>query len=96
MAIDSEGRIVVAASTLPLANEFFSAIRYNPDGSLDQSFGNGGVVTTDVDANGSVADLFIYPDGRILLVVGRARITLSWSNTARMGRSIRHSVLAAS
>jgi uncharacterized delta-60 repeat protein len=47
-AIQSDGKIVVAAEeTDPvtfLAN--ILVLRYNPDGSLDQSFGLGGVVTT--------------------------------------------------
>jgi uncharacterized delta-60 repeat protein len=48
VAIQSDGKIVVAAEeTDPitfLAN--ILVLRYNPDGSLDQSFGSGGVVTT--------------------------------------------------
>jgi uncharacterized delta-60 repeat protein len=57
IAMDNLGRIVVAGTSSPLAkssgsfvflNSDFFLARYNSDGSLDISFGNGGIVTTDV------------------------------------------------
>jgi uncharacterized delta-60 repeat protein len=47
MAIDSRGRIVVAGLAVRPFNSWSQVVRLNPDGSLDQSFGRGGVVETD-------------------------------------------------
>jgi uncharacterized delta-60 repeat protein len=50
LAIDSLGRIVVAGSTATVANRARSSMalaRYNSDGFLDLTFGNGGIVVTD-------------------------------------------------
>src|SRR5256885_2114585 len=46
VAIDSAGRIVIAGA----AGNDFAVLRYQPDGSLDSSFGTGGVVETDFSA----------------------------------------------
>jgi uncharacterized delta-60 repeat protein len=51
LAIDSQGRIVVAGSLRladpPVDNFAFALARYLPDGSLDMSFSGDGIVTTD-------------------------------------------------
>lgn len=48
VAIDSLGRIVVAGYVVSGINEDFLVTRYNPDGSVDTTFGGGtGVVTID-------------------------------------------------
>ncbi|MFK7784557.1 MAG: hypothetical protein AB8B56_05570, partial [Crocinitomicaceae bacterium] len=48
--IQSDGKIVVHGTAEvnigPMSSEDFSTIRYNEDGSLDQSFGSGGIVNT--------------------------------------------------
>jgi len=68
MAIQSDGKIVVAGFDDAGAKFFFAAERYNNDGSLDTSFGIGGKVTTPVgtynDYGRSVA---IQSDGKILV-----------------------------
>jgi len=65
VVIQPDGKIVVGGSASnPL---LASAIaRLNPDGSLDDSFGNGGVVTTSVAANSAYSALAIQPDGKLL------------------------------
>ncbi|MEU2235927.1 calcium-binding protein [Streptomyces vietnamensis] len=68
----SDGKIVVAGTTEVLAEEgggccFFSVARYNTNGSLDTSFGNGGLVRVDEfggSADGS--DIAVQPDGKII------------------------------
>src|SRR5882762_6084938 len=49
-AIQPDGKIIAAGSTLPTgpfgASDDFALARYNPDGNLDPSFGAGGKVTT--------------------------------------------------
>ena len=46
VALQSDGKIVVAGRSLVGSNDQFSLVRYNTDGSLDTSFGVGGKVTT--------------------------------------------------
>jgi uncharacterized delta-60 repeat protein len=48
IAIQSDGKIVVAGESRPIGNSDFTVVRYNSDGSLDNNFGIGGKVTTDV------------------------------------------------
>jgi uncharacterized delta-60 repeat protein len=80
LALQGDGKIVVAGFTClggsvgcPSGSDLdFALARYNPDGSLDASFGVGGKVTTDF--SGSSDDrgygVAVQADGRIV-VVGR-------------------------
>jgi uncharacterized delta-60 repeat protein len=45
----------------------FALARYGPDGSLDRSFGHGGLVTTPFDGEGLATSAAIQPDGRIVV-----------------------------
>ncbi len=67
-----DGRLVAAgyASFGGGANEVhdFAAVRYNPDGTLDVSFGAAGIATTDVVAPNDEAHALIQqPDGALVL-----------------------------
>jgi uncharacterized delta-60 repeat protein len=65
VAIQPDGKIVVVGDTrvgLPFA---FALARYNPDGTLDSSFGNGGKVTSGV--SGRTFAVVIQPDGSIVV-----------------------------
>ncbi len=66
MAVQADGKYVVVGSS----NQDFAAVRYNPDGSLDTSFGGDGKVTVDiaVGANDIAEAVAIQPDGKILIV----------------------------
>jgi uncharacterized delta-60 repeat protein len=70
VAIQRDGRIVVAGEAgagRTIFSTDFAVARYNPDGSLDASFGNGGTVTTDFFGGGdSIFGIAIQPDGRIV------------------------------
>ncbi|MBI3652185.1 MAG: hypothetical protein HY231_14285 [Acidobacteria bacterium] len=72
VALQSDGKIVVAGYTAPLANpqtrSDFALARYNPDGTLDASFGNGGKVVTDFDAThqDQAKAVAIQSDGKII------------------------------
>jgi uncharacterized delta-60 repeat protein len=53
----------------------FALTRYNPNGSLDATFGDGGKVTTDFNGNGDLAQTSVLQrDGKIVLA-GWVRIT---------------------
>ncbi|HEX8650792.1 MAG TPA: hypothetical protein VF708_08115 [Pyrinomonadaceae bacterium] len=72
VAIQPDGKIVVVgqAKTGTSANDFidFALARYNRDGSLDTSFGNGGKATTDfLGFNDYVTKIFIQPNGKLVL-----------------------------
>jgi len=64
-----DGKILVAGTTKAAGSEDadFAIARYNPDGSLDPSFGGDGIVTTDFRGDtDTVYDLALQGDGKIL------------------------------
>jgi uncharacterized delta-60 repeat protein len=65
VAVQADGKIVTAG-TSGLGD--FALARYNPDGSLDPSFGAGGMVTTDIGAGGFDAaySVALQADGKIV------------------------------
>ncbi|MBD0370059.1 MAG: VCBS repeat-containing protein [Pyrinomonadaceae bacterium] len=68
VAIQPDGRIVVSGLSRPdsdTSHNRAALARYNPDGSLDTSFGNGGRVTTTTNMYQGFA-VAIQPDGKIL------------------------------
>ena len=77
VAVQGDGKIVVAGSTRARAgfsnDDDFALRRYNPDGSLDTTFGTGGIVSTDFAALAdSVTAVAIQSDGKIV-VAGQAQ-----------------------
>ncbi|HET6867754.1 MAG TPA: Calx-beta domain-containing protein [Solirubrobacteraceae bacterium] len=70
VAVQPDGKFVAAgfAQTSPI-NFDFALVRYNPDGTLDQTFGGDGIVTTDIgDNNDGANGVAIQPDGKIVAV----------------------------
>jgi uncharacterized delta-60 repeat protein len=64
VAIQKDGKIVVAGGN----SGNFAVARYNPDGSLDTSFGDGGRAATAFGTSSSTANaLALQPDGKIVL-----------------------------
>lgn len=79
VAVQPDGQIVVAGYSIDGVNspvqEDIIIARYNADGTLDTSFGNGGEVVTDFEAHADAAhDLIIQPDGRIIVTGSAATI----------------------
>jgi uncharacterized delta-60 repeat protein/CSLREA domain-containing protein len=71
VAIQNDGKIVAAGYShdVNTANTFFALARYNPDSSLDASFGNNGKVVTDIQPGNDIAtSAVLQPDGRIVVV----------------------------
>jgi uncharacterized delta-60 repeat protein len=74
VAVQSNGRIVIAGSTCDLnnANCNFAVARLNPGGTLDTTFSGDGRQTTNFGANESGASVALQPDGKILLAGHKA------------------------
>jgi uncharacterized delta-60 repeat protein len=70
VVLQSDGRIVVVGSTYNGKNYEPLVLRYNSDGSLDSSFGKGGVVAYKGLSNANVwgRAVAIQPDGKIVMV----------------------------
>ena len=68
VAIQPDGKIVVAGGAFPLFTFLgdFKVVRYNPNGSLDRSFGSGGIVTTTFPEGSYAFDVALQPDGKII------------------------------
>ncbi len=72
VALQSDGKIVVAG----VANGDYALARYNADGSLDTTFGNGGTKTTNLgfEHQGATA-VAVQPDGKLVVTGLAAEIT---------------------
>jgi uncharacterized delta-60 repeat protein len=75
LALQSDGKIIAAGTDFfdfnpgDMSDTDFALARYNSDGSLDTSFGNGGIVTTDfLGHEDDVYSVLIQPDGKIVAV----------------------------
>ena len=68
VVIQPDGKIVVAGGAFPLFTFIgnFKVARYNPNGSLDTSFGDGGIVTTIFPAGSYASDVALQSDGKII------------------------------
>ena len=67
VAIQADGKIVAAGgSSTGFPSSDFGLARYNPDGTLDPSFGVGGKVVTDFGLTDSAIDLAIQPGGKLI------------------------------
>jgi uncharacterized delta-60 repeat protein len=69
IAIQSDGKILLAGAADLVSTQFdFALVRYNSDGSLDSTFGNGGKVTTDFNGGLDQASAIgLQADGKIVL-----------------------------
>lgn len=66
--VQPDGKILIAGGAFPLFTFLgnFELARYNPNGSLDTSFGSGGIVTTHFPQGSYAFALALQPDGRII------------------------------
>lgn len=69
VAVQADGRILAAGS--PHASAGFSVARLLANGSLDPSWGSGGVATTPLGGFSFTEDVAVQPDGKVV-VVGEA------------------------
>ncbi len=68
VAVQADGKIVVVGQSSFIAPSGFAVVRYNPNGSLDTSFGVGGRITTLFGGrNASASAVMLQPDGKIVV-----------------------------
>ncbi len=79
VAIQSDGKIVVAGTSLDETSAAFALARYDTNGSLDPTFGSGGFFRS-TDDDWTASSMLVQPDGKIVLA-GNADFT----NTYDMG-----------
>lgn len=72
LAIQSDNKIVAVGERQFNGASTYATLRYNPDGSLDQTFGAGGIVDLEVD--GYASDVLVQPDNSILVAGSGYRI----------------------
>jgi uncharacterized delta-60 repeat protein len=69
VAIQADGKVVAAGQSEPdgTGHWQFALTRYNPDGSLDSTFGAGGIVTTSVGPVSYIRAMALQPNGDIVV-----------------------------
>jgi uncharacterized delta-60 repeat protein len=68
VAVQTDGKIVVAGTAQIGSRNVFAAVRYNTDGSLDTTFGSAGKVLTSIGTGDSFGKgLALQADGKILV-----------------------------
>ena len=68
-AIQTDGKIVLGGFAYDGSNNNFSFIRYLPDGTLDDTFGSGGIMTVAFGGSADeLHDIAIQADGKIVAV----------------------------
>ena len=66
--VQADGKIVVAGYTQTFSNYEYAVVRYNSDGSLDNSFDSDGIQTTAMGVSIDIAfSLAIQTDGKIII-----------------------------
>lgn len=67
ISIQNDGKIVAAGTSANISSRVFTLVRYDVNGSLDNSFGNLGIVTTaGAFINGYIYSVKIQTDGKIV------------------------------
>jgi uncharacterized delta-60 repeat protein len=67
LAIQSDGKILIAAQSFSGANSDFSLIRLNTNGSFDMTFGTAGKVLTDIYGDDLAYAMELQSDGKIVV-----------------------------
>ncbi|MBC8045588.1 MAG: T9SS type A sorting domain-containing protein [Fimbriimonadaceae bacterium] len=66
VAIQPDGKIVVAGTVGTHPNQDFGVLRYNSNGTIDSSFDEDGIVITDFGYNEICYTVTVQPDGKII------------------------------
>lgn len=88
VTIQTDGKIVVAGSTKVGALNRFALVRYNSDGTLDNSFGTSGMTNTICGPGNNIARaIVLQTDGKIVVVGNQENQTYSQFAIARYNTS---------
>jgi uncharacterized delta-60 repeat protein len=68
LALQPDGRIIVAGSRKEGSQALFALVRYRRNGSLDPSFGAGGIVTTAFGSLDGASAVLLQRNGKIVVV----------------------------
>ena len=71
--VQADGKILVAGSSYLETNNDFALVRYRADGTLDQGFGTGGIVTTAVGTGNDFGMSVVVQGDAKILVAGRSQ-----------------------
>lgn len=67
--LQSNGKITIAGSLADSSyTHSIALVRVNPDGVLDEKFGDGGIIITKVGVNSRSTGVAVMPDGKIVVV----------------------------
>ncbi len=79
VAVQSDGKILVTGyADVGVLDEDFATVRFNSDGTLDNTFGTNGIITTPIGTSTNEAySVAIQNDGKII-VAGYAEITIGY------------------
>jgi len=69
LALQPDGKILVAGNALKATASDFAIARYTESGSLDNSFNGDGKVTADVNGTDFATAIGLQPDGRIVVAI---------------------------
>lgn len=62
-----DGKIIACGTSDANGYEEFAAVKYNTDGTLDNSFGNNGIVLTSASGESDCKSIVVQPDGKFIL-----------------------------
>ncbi|MFP5287151.1 MAG: delta-60 repeat domain-containing protein, partial [Thermoanaerobaculia bacterium] len=99
LALQPDGKVVVGGYASVPGTSSFGLARLNPDGSPDASFGNGGqVFSTLAGRSGTLEDLALQPDGKIVVggYVDLGRTTTEYNANFWLARFNRNGTLDTS
>lgn len=84
IAIQPDGKIVVGGLTFSstTGSSVFGVARVNTNGTLDSTFGSGGVLTTRFEGSDQVSSVLIQSDGKILAIGQAINSTTGLANLA--------------
>ncbi len=90
VALQADGKIVaVGSSRFNFAdNADFALARVNPDGTLDATFGTGGIVTTNLAGSDAAYAVAVQSDGKIVAAGGSNQAANNLDTTAAVVRYI--------
>jgi uncharacterized delta-60 repeat protein len=68
LVIQDDGKIIVSGFTHIINKFFMTLLRYDTNGDLDTTFGESGIVITEINGRRGKMDMAIQNDGKIILV----------------------------